>query len=235
VVQKAREVMLKVQTLRVLNGLSENRVPPFPVTEATPADSKIMVDAVFRDLYELRGKFNVTEVIPPAPLIAGKTPADVYADLQRASDTLDLLGVPRTMPRDVCRVAVMIVHDLDVILAARGRPVPRYTAPPSSGKVPADNIELGFRIFEQLRRKVAVDSSLAVPGGIVLPKRPNHAGPMVPADVLDLENNMLAELGAVKAALGVTTPTEVPPLIHGKTPSDTYDLLARALVLVEGL
>lgn len=233
VVQKAREVLLKVQTLRALNGLPENPVPAFPLTEAVPADSKDMVDAILRDLYELRKKFNVTEPPAQAPLLRGKTPTNVYANLQRASEVLDALGVPRTMPNDVYRVAVMIVHDLDLIVAARHRPSPPVAAPAPKTLSPADTYRIAFDVLDRLREKTEADSALSVRGGIVTPNR--RPGPLTPAHVLDLENNLLAELGAIKATLGITTRTVVPPLIHGKTPSDTFDMLARALALVDAL
>jgi len=233
VVQKAREVLLKVQALRTLNGLPENPVPPFPVEEATPADSKRMVDAIYHDVAELRSKFNVTEAVPPAPLVPGKSPTDVYQRLQAASDSLDLLGVPRTMPNDVCRVAVMIVKDLETILTARGRPLPALAARPNDGRSPDDSYQKTFEVLERLKAKTEAEPALMVRGGIVLPAR--RAPPLTPAHVLDLENNLLAELGSIKATLGVTTPTVVTPLIHGKTPADTVDLLVRALALVDAL
>ncbi len=233
VVQKAREVLLKVQSLRALNGLPENPVPPFPVEEAMPADSKRMVDAIYHDVAELRGKFNVTEAAPPAPLVPDKTPTDVYGKLQRASDALDLLGVPRTMPNDVCRVAVMIVKDLETIAAARGRPLPPPAAPREPGQNPDASYRKTYEVLERLKARVEAKPALMVPGGIVLPGR--RSPPLTPANVLDLENNLLAELGSVKATLGIVTPTLVPPLIHGKTPADTVDLLDRALLLVDAL
>ena len=235
VVQKAREVLLKVQILRTLNGLPENPVPPFPMAEAMPADSKRMVDAIYRDLAELRSKFNLAEAPPPAAMVPGKTPTDVYEQLQRASDTLDLLGVPRTMPNDVCRVAVMILKDLETILAARGHPLPPLGAAtgPNDNRTPDESYQKAFELLEHLKAKAEANPALMVRGGIVLPDR--RAPPITPAHVLDLENNLLAELGSVKATLGISTPTVVPPLIHGKTPADTVDLLVRALALVDAL
>ena len=233
VVQKAREVLLKVQTLRAFNGLPENPVPPFPVEEAIAADSKRMVDAIYHDIAELRSKFGVTEAVAPAPLVPGKSPTDVYERLQVASDTLDLLGVPRTMPNDVYRVAVMIVKDLEIILATRGRPLPAVAGPSSPELAPAESYQKTFEVLEHLKAKAEADPALMVRGGIVLPAR--RGPPLTPAHTLDLENNLLAELGSIKAALAIATPTVVPPLVHGKTPSDTVDLLNRALALVDAL
>ena len=234
VVQKAREVLLKVQALRALNGLPENPVPPFPTAEATPADSKRMVDAVYRDIRELRTKVNLNGAAPTPPRRPGQTPTDVYAALQRASDTLDHLGVPRTMPNDVFRVAVMIVKDLETIAAARGRPLPAFTpAAPCASCLARDSYTKTYEVLERLKVKLEAEPVLMVKGGIVLPNR--RPPPLTPAHALDLENNLLAELGSIKAALGIASPTVVPPLVHGKTPADTVGLLDHALALVEAL
>jgi hypothetical protein len=234
VLQKAREVMLKVQVLRAENGLPETQLPPFPTTEATPADSKLMVTAILRDVLDLRSKFNVTTPVLPAPEVAGKTPTDVYAGLQRASDTLDALGVPRTMPNDVCRLAVMINEELEGILVARKRTQPAFIAAPGTGsKTPEDVYAQAYTVLDRLRAKVEADPGLTILGGIVLPNRRDP--PLTPNDILDLENSLLAELGAIEATLGIASRIPVPPLIRGRTPSDIFDLLARAQALVAAL
>ena len=233
VVQKAREVLLKLEALRALNGLPEHPVPPFPMDEAVPADSKRMADAIYHDILELRAKFNVTAMVQPAALVPGKTPTDVYAALQRASDGLNRLGVPRTVPNDVFRVAVMIVKDLETIATARDRPLPTLAPSPIRDSTPDHSYLKTYEVLEHLKAKVDADPALMMRGGIVLPNR--RPPPLTPAHVLDLENNLLAELGSIKATLGIRTPSVVPPLVHGKTPSDTVDLLTRALALVDAL
>jgi hypothetical protein len=233
VVQKAREVLLKIELLRVLNGLPENPVPPFPVTEITPANVKAIVDQAHADLLDLRSKFNVTRPVADTPPVTGKSPTDNYAGLQQASSSLDGLGIPKIVPNDVYRLAQVVVDDLEKIRAARGKTDAIDVPTGATGKKPLDTYNRTFEVLEKLKAKVEADPSIKLPGGIVLPNR--RTGALTPAHVADLENNLLAELGSVKFAVGVTSPSVLPPAPQGKTPSDTYDILTRALTLVESL
>ncbi|CAK0748589.1 conserved hypothetical protein [Gammaproteobacteria bacterium] len=233
VFQKAREVLIKTELLRSLNGLSENSVPVFPVTEITPANVKKMLDTVYQDLIELRPVFKVTKTIAPAPLIPGKVPTDVYGNLQKASNSLDGLGIPKTVPNDVYRLGLMIIDDLEKIRTARGKTDPITAPSGATGKKPLDTYNRTFDILEALKTKVETDPALKITGGIVLPNR--RMGAITPSYVLDIENNVLAELSAIKAAVGVSSPTVLPPQPQGKTPSDTYDILSKALAQVGSL
>ncbi len=244
VVQKAREVMLKLQRLRTLNGLPETPLPLFSTTETTLGDSKKILDQILHDVLDLRHKFIESESIENiinidnkvtnfVAFTKDKTPMDIYLNLQHTNDLLDALGLPKTMPNDVYRLAVMINHDLETILIARHRILPPTLGSPSRGKVPDDTYAQGYQVLDRLRAKLNNDKNLSIRGGIVLPNRPQP--PLTPGDVLDLENNMLAELGAIKTKVGVTAPTTIPPLIHGKTPSDVFDLMTRAEALVDAL
>ncbi|CAK0752438.1 conserved hypothetical protein [Gammaproteobacteria bacterium] len=233
VFQKAREVLIKVEMLRSLNGLSENPVPVFPVTEIKPANVLKMLDTALQDLTELRPIFKVTKKIAPAPLLPGKVPTDVYGNLQKASNSLDGLGIPKTVPNDVYRLALMIVDDLEKIRAARGKTDPVNATTGTTGKKPLDTYNRTFEILEALKAKVEIDPALKITGGIVLPNR--RTGAITPSYVLDLENNVLAELSAIKAVTSISSPTVLPPPPQGKTPSDTYDLLTKALTMIGSL
>ena len=112
VLQKAREVLLKVQLLRKINGLPESDLPPMPLREVRPADVKKMVDLIKQDIVALRPVFGVTKSPISVPRPSGKRPTDVYPDLARASARLDGLGIPRIVPNDVYRVALTIIGDL---------------------------------------------------------------------------------------------------------------------------
>lgn len=233
VVQKAREVLLKVELLRTLNGLPENPVPPFPVTEITPGNVKMIVDQALTDLLDLRAKFNVTKPVTTTPLVMGKTPADNYANLQKASDSLDGLGIPKIVPNDVYRLALVMVDDLEKIRAARGKTDPVDAPAGATGKKPLDTYNQAFAVLEKLKSKVETDPSIKLVGGIVLPNR--RTGAITPSHVADVENNLLAELGSIKFAVGATSPSVLPPEPQGKTPSETYDILTKALALAEAL
>ncbi len=233
VMQKAREVLLKVQLLRRINGLAESELPPMPLREVRPADVKVVVDLIRRDLAALRSIFGVTEVPFSAPKPTGKTPTDVYGDLVRAGEQLDALGIPRIVPNDVYRVALTIIGDLEKVRAARGliEPIPARRG--SKDKQPSDVYEKAFELLRALGTLTSENSGFEIPGGVVLLNR--RSGRIEPAHVMDLLNNILAEISAIKVKVGARSLTEFAPPQAGKTPSHVYDPVSTALTLAETL
>lgn len=232
VIQKAREVFLKVQTLRRINGLSAAELQPFPVRAIKPADVKGLVTAILADVQGLREPFAVTTAPEPAVLGEGMKPTDVYANLMEAGAMVDGLGVPKVVPNDVYRVALAIVSDLQKVRAARGMSdeVPLLTS--AKGKKPNQVYDLGFQILERMA-ELTQNESFAIAGGVVLPNR--RDGKITPAHVIDILNNLQAEVVAMKLAVGASEPTEVVAPPAGKTPSDVFNALQTALQMVESL
>lgn len=233
VMQKAREVLLKVQLLRRINGLDENELPPLPLREVRPADVKVVIDLIRRDLAALRSIFGVTEVPFTVPILTGKTPTDVYGDLVRAGEMLDGLGIPKIVPNDVYRVALTIIGDLEKVRAARGltEPVPLQRG--SRDKRPSDVYAKAAELLRTLRTLTSENPGFQIPGGIVLLNQ--RSGRIEPAHVMDLLNNILAEISAIKVKVGARSLTEFAPPQAGKTPSHVYDPVATALLLAETL
>ncbi len=233
VMQKAREVLLKVQLLRRINGLAQNDLPPMPLHEVRPADVKAVVDLIRRDLAALRSIFGVTKAPFSAPNPTGKTPTDVYSDLVRAGEQLDGLGIPRIVPNDVYRVALTIVDDLEKVRIARGVTEAVPTLLGSKDKQPSDVYAKAFEILRALGALTSENPDIEIPGGIVLLNR--RSGRIEPAHVMDLLNNILAEISAIKVTVGARSLTEFAPPQAGRTPSHVYDPVSTALVLVETL
>jgi hypothetical protein len=77
------------------------------------------------------------------------------------------------------------------------------------------------------------ENALAPPGGIVAVN--SRSGKVRPSHVLDLLNNALAEIGAIKVVLGITAPTNWPAAQSGKTPSDVFDAVRTAIQMVQSL
>lgn len=230
VLQKAREILLQVQQLRKLNGLAEKPVPSFPVTEITPADVENMVKQVLLDVKDLRGKFSVKKTAAAAPKPSGKTPTDVYGHLALVGLQVQGLGIPKTVPNSVYRVGMTINSDLQLIRKALGHAdaVPMQTG--AKRKKPKAVFQRGMEVMAALKELSAKNAKLAVPGGIVIPNA--RSGRIKPGHVLDLFNNILADVSAMKVMLGVKTPTQLAPPASGKTPSDVFDTMSTALALI---
>jgi hypothetical protein len=233
VLQKAREVMLKVQLLRKINDLPESALPPMPLREVRPADVKKMVDLIKQDIVALRPVFGVTESPIPVPRPTGKRPTDVYADLARATAKLDGLGIPSIVPNDVYRVALTIIGDLEIVRRARGLTVPVPMKSGSKDKQPGDVYAKAFELLQALKSLTSENPDFEISGGVVLLNR--RSGRIEPGHVMDLLNNILAELSAIKVKVEGGSFTAFAPPQAGKTPSHVYDAVSNALVLAETL
>ena len=232
VIQKAREVFLKVQLLRRINGLPATELQPFPVRAIKPADVKGMVEAVLADLQGLREPFAVSRTAPPAALPEGKTPTDVYGNLVKVSAKIDGLGMPKIVPNDVYRVALAIVSDLEKVRIARGLTDNTVMQEGAKGKKPKEVYELGVQLLERIAA-LTKNESFAISGGVVLPNK--RQGKITPANVIDILNNVQAEVVAMKLAVGADEPTELVAPPAGRTPSDVFNALQTALQMVETL
>lgn len=231
VLQKGREVFLKVQSLRFINGLPPRELPAMPVREIKPSDVKRMVDDVLSSARELRSVYGVTAVAKKPALQSGLKPTDVYRTLIRASAMVDQLGVPGTVPNDVYRVALTINNEIELIRAKVGINVSVPAGARSKGKSPADAYNQGFALLNGLKSLTEGIAEYKIPGGVVLPTK--KTGAITPSDVLDLLNNILAELSAIKVKTGVATSTQLVAAQSGKTPSDVYDALGLGVALVD--
>ena len=230
---KARELLLKVQMLRALKGLPEQQIPTVEVREVQPADTKKLLDLVVSGLADLRPAFGNPAVPAAVPLVDGKTPTDAYHSVARAAQSIDALGLPPTTPNEVYRSALMIISDLETIRAARAvtAAVPLPEAVP--GKKPLDIYESGFALLTDIKTLVETKPDFAIPMGVALPAK--RSGAIKPAHALEILNSVLSEVSAVKAKVGATKPTELPPAQTGKTPSDTFRVLMQARAMVATL
>lgn len=232
VLQKAREVFQKLQALRYINGLSPSGIDPVPARAITPGDVKDLVDKILADVRELRGVYGISGSPTGAPVPQGKNPTDVYENLIRVSQSLDGLGIPAVVPNDVYQVAQTVLNQLAAIYSKeKGKDAVLHTAW-VQGKSPKDVYEQGFVLVEALKR-LSEDESHSVAGGVVLPAR--ASGAISPAHVLDLMNVALAEVNAMKVAVGISAPTELATMSAGKTPSDVFQLIQQSQYIVEGI
>lgn len=231
VLQKAREVFLKVQLLRRSKGLSENKLAPFEVKNVTPGDVGDLMDLVLRDLQGLRVEYE-TEAPMAVALMDGKSPSDVYANAADISVSIDALDIASVVPNDAYRIAITINNDLELIRDAKGITKLIEKQAPSKGKSPGDVLNQVHEIFVKLKM-LSAKQGFEVKGGIEAPSMPK--GKISPAIVLDAQNNALADIGAIKKSAGVKKPTEVVAQPSGKTPSDVYDAVSRAIAIIDSM
>lgn len=233
VLQKAREVLLKVQALRQLNGLALQPVPEIPVREVQPDDVRYFVERMRDGLKDLRPIFGNPPVPKPTVAVRPMSPTDNFAALRRAELQLDGLGLPQTAPNDVMRIALSVVNDLQLVRVATGVAGAVAPSPVVPARRPVDTYENAVGLLVDIKVLTENNSSLAIPMGVVLPNK--RTGTIRPAHVLDLLGTVLAEISAIKAKVGVTQPTALAPPQTRKTPSDVHAAVSYARALVATL
>jgi len=233
VISKAREALMKVQTLRYVNGLILKTVKTSPVRKIVPADVKGIVDQLLVDVRELRPAYKITQKAPDIALKPGKSPTDVYNNLSISLAMIDALNIPKTAPNDVYRAALSIVDDIIKIRAGSGVKARVRKPAKSKGKKPADAYNQGYAILVSVKKLGATSSKLAALSKIVLPTRKTKK--ISPAAVLELLNNVSAELLPFKMMVGANKPSKIAKPQSGKTPSDVFDITAYAQALVDDL
>ncbi|MCK0069367.1 hypothetical protein [Kordiimonas laminariae] len=234
VYQKAREVFLKVQVLRRLNGLDEMRLPEAPTSEVTPANVRDLVYASRDGLQELYPLYWIAEVSVEVPKKNNASPTDVYQGLQGVSQLVDALGIPPVVPNDVYRIAQVIEQDMGKLYAARmGQAYSGSLPEPASGKSPKDVYEAEMAFLADLKAFTESAENAAIPAGISIP--PQFEGRITPGRVLEIANSVLAEVGSLKVLAGADMRQELPEPPAGRTPSNVYDRIVTAHQLLRAL
>jgi len=232
VMQKAREVLMQAGELKRSLGLADNSPAEIPVERVTPANVRRVAEKILDAVRGLRPKFGAPGAPPPVPFVNGKVPTDVYANLALIGDMLRSLGVRPWQPKDVYRLVVTVIRDLEAILRAENRACqvgPQEIAPgisPRDVYARAHALLGSILVSDRLVRRSDHEK-------FVLP-RPNP-GPIEPGDVLDLLNIVIADVGALKLASQVDNPAVAAPEQPTKVPGDVYAALGHAGALVDCL
>lgn len=228
VLQKARETLLRLQELRLQKGFEKQPEPLFPVRKVTPANVRVLVEQILDGVRELRSVYGVSENPIEVPFVEGKTPTDVYGNLARIGAMLESLGAPPLQPKDVFRLVMTLISDLDSILQGSGIQCSATVPATSHAKQPADVYALAYELYRELER---VKSKSTLLGDVIdLPDR--KTGTIVPGDVLDLLNNILADVGEIKARMVVNRPLVLAPAAGAKIPGDVFAAVSKAKAMV---
>ncbi len=230
VLQMARTVLVKANLLATINGGGTSPVPPMPTREVTPSDVIEAVNEISQVVTGLKPIFGVQAAPGSTPAPGSKTPSDVYAALYQLSSMIERLGIPATVPNDVYQIADTIVFELKSIAKRYDIPLDTVAAK-SAGKKPNDVYKRAFKLAAAMDNLIQTRPSLAPAGGIIMPFR--ETGMIKPEQVRYALNDILAEISAMKIALGDQEEVRPAPAPSGTTPSNVYDRLTEALRLVE--
>ncbi len=226
VLQKSREVHLKIQQLRQINGLEQQMLAPFPVRAVTSGDVLEIVKSNLTSFQALKEKYHVKGMPEEVSLPGGMTSTDAYKALDVASKLLDSTDILAVAPNDSFQVALTLNSDLEILAAGLGKKGTVNVQKKMKGKKSADAYSFAFRFHERIKELSETNERLKIPGGIVLLEKAK--GKISPSQVMDLLNNILGDIGAMKLALAAKDPTVLAAAQSGKTPSNVMDSIIAA-------
>ncbi len=230
VFQKAREVLADLHMLRRINGLPPQPLPELAAKPVTPEDVQDLVLDILAGVRELRPIFGVVSEPEAVALEEGRVPSDVYRELDVLAQMVRGLGTPPILPNDVYRVAHTVRREIRVLIGGPGADT--TSTVPARDVAPADVYDSAHRLLGELANFVQSHPEWPVAGSIR--PYPKHHGEIMPQDVLEVMNNVLAEVGAIRLAAGNTEPLALSAQPAGKTAADVYDEVELAISDLKG-
>ncbi|NPA10807.1 MAG: hypothetical protein GXO62_01015 [Epsilonproteobacteria bacterium] len=226
VIQKALEILSKINLYRISKGYGEIFIPPYPAREITPSDVYEMVKRLDAE---------VTPFIKDKQFLAslrlvkykGKTPNDVYRLLWSISLAFDsLLGIHGYTPTDVYALSQKLIETVKFIRETQNM----YKLPPKPKKIP--NLHPNHALYASygfLSKVRDAEKHLWIDPTEV-PKKPHRV--ITPTDVYDSLQYNIAELQRIKYRLGVERYFKLKPVKESKTPSDVVQNIKYATLLM---
>ncbi len=214
VYSKALEVMEKISRYQSKLGIDTVTTGQIPMRKVTPAEVFEQTQLILGELSKILEAQKSPDSSIDVPFVAGKGPSDVYEVMWQASYLLDSLA-GQTSPNEVFRNTQYIMEELSIIaknLNVELKGTVRDTAP----KTPKD---VNLEAFKALHKVGRLERYLDMPP---VNSAPFPAGNILPTDVLDTTNTILAELARIKVELGIKTPRKNRSAPSGKTPTAVY-------------
>ena len=226
VIQKALEILSKINLYRISKGYGEIFIPPYPAREITPSD---VYEIVKRLDAEITPLIKDKKFLYSLRLIhySGKTPNDVYQILWSISLAFDsLLGIHGYTPTDVYALSEKLVDTVRFLRQTQND----YSkvSMPSLVENLHPNHAL-YASYDFLKKVKTAEQHLWIDPTEV-PKKPHRV--ITPTDVYDSLQYNIAELQRIKYRLGVERYFKQKDIKGSKTPSDVVQNIQYATALM---
>ena len=220
VLQKALEILNKINLYRIIKGYGPIFIPPYPTRDITPND---VYEMVKRDDAEVTSFINDLNFLLNLKYkkYTGKTPNDVYRLLWSISLGFnDLLGIHGYTPNDVYALSIKLLKNVKFIRESQN--LYNYPKlPKKQTNVHANH--LLYKSFDFLKKLKKAQEHLWITHPTDIPKKPHHVITMT--EVYDSLQYDLAELQRLKYRLGIERYFKEEPIKENKTPADILQIL----------
>lgn len=227
VLQKALEILKKINRLRQIKGVGSISIPLYPSRRITPNEVFDMVERLNAEAVLLLPLEEREITNEPKIQILNKTPNDVYQALWQVSLALDpLLGVRGFTPKDVYAQTEQILEMVRFLRLTQN--LSNNIKQPSrpTGKHPNHALQAAN---ELLTRIAKAEENLWIEPAQV-PKLERRV--ITPTEVYDALANVIAELQRIKYRLGVERHFPELGVKREKTPDDVVQNLRWAAAMM---
>ncbi len=213
VIQKALEILHKINRYRLMKGYGAIYIPPYPIKEITPTDVYEMVKRVEAEIVPFVPQNKLATI--HYKRYSNKTPNDVYRLLWSISLAFDeLLGIHGYTPTDVYALSLKLLQNVHFLRQSQNmfKEVPKPAYEPNLHP----NHALGAS-YDFLRKvKIAQEHLWIKPTDV--PQVPQRV--ITPTEVYDSIQYDLAELQRIKYRLGLERYFKLQSVKEARDPSD---------------
>ncbi len=224
VLQKAIEVLDKVNRLRRIKKMGAITIPPYPSRSITPNEVYDIVERLYGEVH----LFLPEEKLRQAKKTTGETPNDVYRQLWIISKAFDpILGIKGLMPADVYNKSVEVLRTVKFLrltqnLTEQGVRLPDRT----SGNHPNHSLKAVYKLLDKIG---TAEKNLWIEP-VKRRKVPERV--IEPQEVYDALNIVVAELQRIKYRIGVERHIPIPRFRGDKIPDDVVLTIETAITLM---
>jgi hypothetical protein len=229
--QKGIEAIEKSIRLKSQNGFYPSQIPQSPLRKITPNEVyelALRLDGITTILLKNDGYKKAQEYIykTKRDVYIDKTPSDVYHNLWKISNLLDVLLAKEYSPNETYRLAKHINNKIVVLLQRLGINTPKLKDNHFSNKTPQDVFEKVIKLFDYLKKiqkRLNFDTSNIIiprekqitPNTVYNALRITNAALNEILIYLNIDNSKIKKIGSTK--------------IINKTPSDVFNLVDKIL------
>jgi len=226
VIQKALEILNKINIYRISKGYGAIFIPPYPTRNITPTDVYEMVKRLDAEVTPFIKDIKFLKSLKFVKY-SGKTPNDVYRLLWSISLAWDdLLGIHGYTPTDVYELSEKLVKTVKFLRQTQNI----YKDVKKPKRIPDLHPNHALYASYKFLGKVRTAEKHLWIDPTEVPKKPHRV--ITPTDVYDSIQYSLAELQRIKYHLGVERYFKTQKPKTPKTPSDVVQNLEYAKILM---
>lgn len=232
VMQKARELLTRIDRYKKLLNMEGVDYPVIPVKNVEPENVMVLVKILREEVSQLQPYYGIKTDLKETRFKPEMTPSDVYTSLNVAGAYLDALFAPVLEPSDVYQIVQTIVKDLEMICLSMNDSCSHYSAERIDNLIPKDVFEHTLKLYEKVKSLAEIvskthDEKIEI-------SIPDNAPSVVePANVMNLMNNLQADIIAIKYMMGLRTPSTIKERQQNIEPSDVHMQVSKAIMIVD--